>query len=305
MTTEFTDVTVIMPAYRAASTIGRALSSIAAQTLKPRAVVVVDDGSDDSTTDAAEACRAGLDGIALTLLRQDNAGPGAARNRALTEAKTEYVAFLDADDEWFPTKLERTMAHMEGSDYVLVAHDYVTGEGAGQIHHQCALRFEEPGDPFHALYRKGYFPSCSVVARRDAVIAAGGFDQGLLNAQDFDLWLAMLKEQGTPFLVFGDALLRYHVTPGSIMSHTERRLRCGLEIAVRYFPDLKARPGVALMSLWFRVIALHREAVRAHGAKGELGRTLLTAGLLPVHILTTTLACFFAVPDARGTFLGQ
>jgi hypothetical protein len=89
------------------------------------------------------------------------------------------------------------------------------------------------------------------------------------------------------------------------MSHTERRLQCGLEIAVRYFPDLKARPGVALMSLWFRVIALHREAVHAYGAKGELGRALLTAGLLPVHILTTTLACFFAVPDARGTFLGE
>ncbi len=306
MAREFADVSVIVAAFQAAGTIGRTLASIAGQTLKPREVIVVDDGSADGTAAAAEAFGPGMNAILLRVFRtEDNRGAGAARNRAIAESTQPVRAFLDADDEWLPKKLERSLFHLEDGNYVFVAHDYLTGDGAETRHHHCERRFREAGDPFVGLYRRGYIPSCSVVARRDAVVVAGGFDQDLRNAQDFDLWLAMLKEPGTPFLVFGDTLLRYHVTPGSIMSHTERRLRCGLEIAVRYFPDLKTRPGSALMSLWFRVIALHGEAVRAHGAKGELGRTLLTAGLLPVHMLTTTLACFFTVPDARGTFLGR
>lgn len=306
MAREFADVSVIVAAFQAAGTIGRTLASIAGQTLKPREVIVVDDGSADGTAAEAEAFGPRMNGIQLRVIRtEDNLGAGTARNRAIAESTQPVLAFLDADDEWLPKKLERSLFHLEGSNYVLVAHDYLTGDGAETRHHHCERRFQNGADPFVGLYRRGYIPSCSVVARRDAVVAAGGFDQGLRNAQDFDLWLAILKEPGTPFLVFGDTLLRYHVMPGSIMSHTERRLRCGLEIAVRYFPDLKTRPGSALMSLWFRVIALHGEAVRAHGAKGKLGRALLTAGLLPVHMLTTTLACFFAVPDSRGTFLGR
>ena len=75
MTTDFADVTVIVPAYQAASTIGRVLSSVAAQTIKPRAVVVVDDGSDDLTLEAAEACRDMLGDIELTVIRQDTKAP--------------------------------------------------------------------------------------------------------------------------------------------------------------------------------------------------------------------------------------
>lgn len=295
------DVSVIVPAYQAAGTIRRTLESVAAQICKPREVVVVDDGSPDGTADAARACAPDMAGIALRVFRtDDNLGAGAARNRAIAESTQPVLAFLDADDEWLPEKLASSMAHLEEGDYVLVAHDYLTGDGPAERHHRCARRFRENTDPFVGLYRKGYIPSCSVVARREAVVAAGGFDEGLPNAQDFDLWLAMLREPGTPFLVFDEPLLRYHPAPGGIMSHTKRRLRCGLAIAQRYFPDLRSRPGSALASLWYRVVALHLEAVRAYGVKGEIFNLFLVAAMSPFNLVLATLRCLAGNGPPRG-----
>ncbi len=301
---EFADVSVIVAAYQAAGTIERTLASIAAQTLKPMEVVVVDDGSTDGTFQTAESQAPNMNGIRLRVFRtDDNQGAGAARNRAIMESTQPVLALLDADDEWLPEKLERSMARLKTGDSVLVAHDYVTGEGADAPRTHCFRRFRESADPFVGLYRKGYIPSCSVVARRDAVIAAGGFDPGLRNAQDFDLWLAMLREPGTPFEVFDEPLLRYHITPGGIMSHTARRLRCGLAIAARYYPDLRSRPGSALTSLWFRIAALHGEAVSAYVGQGNILGALVVVAMFPLRLTSVSLRCIFGRPASRGNFL--
>lgn len=297
----FADVSVVVAAYRAAGTIRRALISVARQTVKPCEVVVVDDGSDDGTADVARACAPDMGAIALRVFgTEDNRGAGAARNRAVTESRQPVLAFLDADDEWLPEKLERTLAVFGKGDYALVAHDYLTGNGDRAEHHRCQRRFKEYTDPFVGLYRKGYIASGSVVTRRDAVLEAGGFDEGLRNAQDFDLWLAMLRKPGARFHVFGEALLRYRPAPGGIMSHTRRRLNCGLAIAVRHFPALKERPGLPLMSLWFRVLALHWEAVGAYGAKGEIVNLLLTVAMLPVNLAVATVRCLAAAESAAA-----
>ena len=131
-------------------------------------MVVVDDGSDDSTTDAAEACRAGLDGIALTLLRQDNAGPGAARNRALTEAKTEYVAFLDADDEWMPEKLARAMTKFDDENVMLVSHNYILANDGHEDTVDCTRHFNRGASPYQSLFLRNFIATSAVVARREA-----------------------------------------------------------------------------------------------------------------------------------------
>jgi hypothetical protein len=202
-----------------------------------------------------------------------------------------------------PEKLERSMAYLEDGSLALVAHDYVTGEGVDAPRTHCFRRFRESADPFVGLYRKGYIPSCSVVARRDAVIAAGGFDPGLRNAQDFDLWLAMLRKPGTPFEVFDEPLLRYHITPGGIMSHTQRRLSCGLVIAALYYPDLRSRPGSTLMSLWFRIAALHREAVSAYVGQRDILGVLMAVTMFPLRLTSVSFRCLFGRPASRGHFL--
>ena len=290
-TAEFADVTVIVPARRAAATIDRALASVAAQTLRPAAVVVVDDGSDDGTDDAALRWKERLKGAVLTVFRQPHTGAGAARNRALKEAKTEFVAFLDADDEWLPAKLERSMAAIRDTEYVLVAHDSWQVEDGDEVRIGSARRFRAgKASPFVALYRRGFIDTSTVVARRDAVCSEGGFDTTLANAQDFELWLALLRRPETKFHVFEEPLSRYHVTSGSIMSHIDRRRRCCMEIARRYVFDLRNHPGSPLLSLWFRTLATHLEAVAAFRTRGEVAMAARTLLVLPANILGATFS---------------
>lgn len=299
------DITVIIPAYRAEKTIDRALRSVVAQTCQPRACVIVDDGSPDATLAAANSWQGRMDGIALTVIHQDNAGAGAARNRALLEAETRYVAFLDADDEWLPEKLTSSMARLTDPATVLVAHDSFSVEDGHETRLDCARRFNaSAAAPFVGLYRRGYIDTATVVAKREAVLAAGGFDTGLPNAQDFDLWLAMLKDPAVKYEVFGDALSRYHITPGSIMSHVERRRRCCIDIALRYTPDLRRHPGSALASLWFRILAIHKEAMDAHVARHEPIRALRAALLAPLSLCCTTLRYFTGNRGRPRTGLG-
>jgi glycosyltransferase involved in cell wall biosynthesis len=306
MRSDFADVSVIVAAYQASNTIVRALDSIAAQTLKPFEVVVVDDGSFDITFEVAKGHEPYMKGIRLRIFQNNsNKGAGAARNYAIKKSSGRFLAFLDADDEWLPKKLERSMSYLSDSDYCLVAHDYLVGEGDIAVHHHCERRFREGNDAFSALYRKGYIPSCSVIAPRERVIAAGGFDSSLRNAQDFDLWLAMTRDPTATFLVFGEPLLRYHIGEDGIMSHTARRLKCCLIIAQRYMPDLKRRSGLGLFSVWFRVIALHLEAIRAFSRKGLVMQLLRIALALPFSLIKMTFLYFFGSPSPRGQYLSQ
>ena len=165
-------------------------------------------------------------------------------------------------------------------------------------------------DPdFQAAYqdykrrRRQAFEDIRFAAPRERVLTAGGFDPKLRNAQDFDLWLAMTRDPGQRFLVFGEPLLRYHITPGGIMSHTARRLDCCLKIAKRYIPDIKQRPGGGVADLWFRVTALHLEAIRSYANQGDLAGELLTAGKMPLSLLSMTLFYFFRPPRPRGNYL--
>lgn len=297
------EVSVIIPAYQASGTIVRALASVAAQTLKPHEVIVVDDGSDDGTYEAALSLENRMNGILLKVFRQPNRGAGVARNRAVMEASQPLIAFLDADDEWLPAKLERSMAHMKDGGYLLVAHNGWIIDNGKETLIDGARRFREGGAPFVSLYRKGYIDTCTVITRRDAVLAVGGFDSTLRNGQDFEMWLALLRQPGARFLVFDEPLSRYHVTPGSIMSNTERRLACCLEIARRYAPDLKKYPGAAIYSLWFRIFAVHYEAVQIYIKRQKLMALLMLLLKLPFQLLHMTINFIFVPPSQRPYFL--
>jgi len=98
---------VVIPAFDAAATIGDALQSIAAQTVAPAQVIVVDDGSTDDTAGRA---RAFADQLDLVVIRQANAGCGAATNVGIDLVATPFLAFLDADDVWLADKAERQLA---------------------------------------------------------------------------------------------------------------------------------------------------------------------------------------------------
>ena len=94
-------VSVIIPAHNASEYIGRAIESVLAQTRKPDEIIVVDDGSTDDTARIIADY-----GSKVIYIQQENAGPSVARNTGIEAATSEWIAFLDADDEWIPEKLE-------------------------------------------------------------------------------------------------------------------------------------------------------------------------------------------------------
>ncbi len=275
-------VSVIIPAWRSAATIGRALRSVAAQTVKPLEVIVIDDGSDDGSFEAAEACREMMNGIHLVVIRQDNKGAGAARNAGVRAAKGEWLAFLDADDEWLPNKLERSLAHAEGAS--LIAHDYIEVKGGHETPMDCTRHFRAAEDPFAALMLRGFIPSITVLARRADVLAVGGFEESLPAAQDYDLWLKLLSLPDVRLAMFPEALARYYVSGTGITSQVEQRRRCSMRVLMRHLEQLSSRPN-SLVSAWRRVLIIHYEALAAHRAKGNALSLLPGLIWLPLDLM--------------------
>ena len=99
----------------------------------------------------AASYRHKLEGVELRLFQQSNRGAGKARNKAIEESRCKYLAFLDADDEWLPEKIEKSMQHIEIGNLVLVAHNSWIMDGDNQTLKDCAKRSREGPDPFVSL----------------------------------------------------------------------------------------------------------------------------------------------------------
>lgn len=298
------DISVIVPAFRAAGTIERALLSIAAQTTVPKEVVVVDDGSDDGTADVAAAYTEHLagNGVSLKVIRQCNLGPGAARNRAIRESSGDWLAFLDADDEWLPQKIERSMVAASEGRASFISHDYLAVYDGRETAINCARHCPPGTDPFVAQILRGFIATSTVLARRELIVRAGGFDPELRSGQDYDLWLAMLALPETRFRAFPEFLSRYHVTANSVSTQVDLRRRAALAILARHRKSLRGRVASPLATAALRVLIIHVQAALMHAKQGVIGAALIDALLTPASLIMTLGQPFAA---ARPNYLAQ
>lgn len=185
------DVSVIIPAYDAARFLARAVASVRRQTVNPREVIVVDDGSTDGTAEVA----AGL-GEDLVVLRQANAGPGAARNRGARAATGAAICFLDADDEYEPVMIEQLAAALADFPEAAVASGAYLQERGGLLAQSPppgailgGARAGIVGDFFSKAARYGPIVNTNtVMVRRSAFHALGGFREDKRFGEDVDLW---------------------------------------------------------------------------------------------------------------------
>lgn len=185
-------VSVIMPAYNAEKFLPGSLASALAQSYRPLEIVVVDDGSSDGSVAVARSF-----GAPVTVVAQQNGGPGSARNRGIRESRGSYLAFLDADDLWSPDKIEKQVAVFEGRpDLGLLYTGYRRFlEGDPKAGDPVQVK-PVSGRLFGPLYH-GRLPiaTSTVMLRRSALEKAGLFDEqpGIQGAEDFDLWLRMAQ----------------------------------------------------------------------------------------------------------------
>jgi glycosyltransferase involved in cell wall biosynthesis len=205
-------ISVVIPAYNAERFMPRCLGSVFAQTLKPEEVIVVDDGSTDDTAAVAA-------GLGARVISQPNGGIAASRNTGIRNASGEWLAFLDADDMWAPTKLERQAACIRPGTVLVY-----TGV---RIFDDHGVRGQRPAtDPIKARkmlrYCNPIAPS-SVLVRREAVIQIGSFRDGLNACEDWGLWFRLLPLghlEAVP-----DFLTDYYVYPNSLSTNPENMLQ--------------------------------------------------------------------------------
>ncbi|MBK8095570.1 MAG: glycosyltransferase family 2 protein [Planctomycetes bacterium] len=205
-------IAVVIPAHDAERWLGFALESLKQQTLPPAEIVVVDDGSTDGT--ASVAARFGV-----RCVRQDQKGPGAARNRGVAETTAPFVAFLDADDWFAPAKLERQLARLAELGAALVCSDawIVSGDKVVRCKNQHHV---VPSVLTLERLLQGNPVICStVLARRESIARAGGFDEDprLIATEDYDLWLRMAQHE--PIAYLAEPLSFYRVHPGSLSAN--------------------------------------------------------------------------------------
>ena len=278
------DVSVIIPAHQAEGTIARALDSVFAQTALPAEIIVIDDGSRDRTRDVVSAYVAKEIACDIRLFEQKNLGAGAARNRGLVASANTLVAFLDADDEWLPEKLARSLVVMKTEAADLVSHDYLRADGDSSVYIPCAHNFSRRPDPFVDYFLRGYIATSTVVARRQLLVGAGGFDPSLRAGQDYELWLSAISRSGMRHHVFAEALTRYYVTPNSITSQVELRRRTSWRTLRRHFPALKGRSRSPRIVAMMRAAIIYRQAAQAYRSAGNSLGALSALFRLPFRV---------------------
>lgn len=178
------DISVIIPAYNRAQLLPRALNSVLAQTFIPREIIVVDDGSTDNTKAVVE------NGYAKArYLRFEHQGVSQARNAGIAVSRSEWLAFLDSDDEWLPRKLERQCEALKRAPQYRLCHTDEIWVRSGWRVNPMKKHAKFGGEIFlHCLPRCVISPS-SVVIHRSLFERLGGFDASLPACEDYDLWL--------------------------------------------------------------------------------------------------------------------
>jgi glycosyltransferase involved in cell wall biosynthesis len=201
-------VSVIIPTFNRAGVVTRAIDSALGQTYRPMEVVVVDDGSTDGTPEVLKTY-----GDAIVSVVQGNAGPAAARNRGLRESRGDLVAFLDSDDLWLATKLERQVDLLQRAGAKVPCCLCNTlmkrPQGREQSSFQIAgLRFAEPQglwiNPAPVLATRFVLFCQAALIRRDFLLDCGGFDERLWLMEDHDLALRLALRG--PWAVIRDSL---------------------------------------------------------------------------------------------------
>lgn len=260
------DVDVVIPLYNKKDKVIRCLKSVVLQTKLPNKIIVVDDGSEDGSTDiVSEFCFSGRDKKGLIkFVSQENRGVSAARNLGVSLSAARYIAFLDADDYWEPTFLEKmeqlisttprsvfwSSGHKEiRSEFEIRNYDFSNFSNYIENYAECALNAP-------------LVNSSKVIVRRDTLVNIGGFEESAKVAEDLYMWLRLSLDGPLGFI--NDSLVMIDKTPS-----THRAVR-----TVNYLPypvialccnkKFSQRIGYSEKKYIFKVAIIHGVFAKLH-----------------------------------------
>ena len=191
------EFSVVVPAYDAVRTVGATIRSVLYQTHGDFELIVVDDGSTDDTPGVVERTANGDPRVRL--VRQTNAGTGAARNTGIGHARGRFISLLDNDDMWMPSYLSAVRAAFDGAPDAGLAYSdvWILDDASQRIHRRTGLEFFTGGVPERLdgerflleLLQQNFVTASTVTVRREVTERIGGFDAAVRGVDDYDLWL--------------------------------------------------------------------------------------------------------------------
>lgn len=231
-------VSVIMPAFNAGKTIVSAIESVIAQTHTDWELLIVNDGSTDDTLKRV----AQFNDQRIKILSQANQGVASARNTGLDLATGEFIAFLDSDDLWLPSKLEKqiNIFASSGSDVGLVYTKYRGFTTDSLVTHR--LGFDGVGllnNSYYSLLVMDFIPTLTVMIRALVLRQVGRFREDLRGVEDWDFWIRIKKTYEIKKI--NEELALYRISPDSLsgnkISHSLEELKI-LNIHIVNQPDI-------------------------------------------------------------------
>jgi glycosyltransferase involved in cell wall biosynthesis len=236
-------ISVVIPTFNRAHILDSVVSSIVNQSIIPSEVIIVDDGSTDSTKEVVKDLIAKNSKFNIRYVSQENQGGNVARNRGIDEAKGEFIAFLDSDDTWDKEKLEKQLAVFQnhenvGAVYCGLRH---VDLDKGTVIHEPKRSYPSGNLGSSLLIRDVTAPTSCYMVKRRIFEKVGGFDILLKARQDWEMWIRIAQKYEIG--VVPEALVNYGEHTGTrTASNPQKEIDAYKYIREKYKKAIEALP---------------------------------------------------------------
>ena len=244
-------ISVICPTYNSENFVEKTLKSVINQTYLPQEIILIDDGSSDNTIQILEEFKKEYQNMfQIQIIKSKHNGPGKARNIGIENANNEWLAFLDSDDIWWSNKLEMVEASIKKNKNInFICHDEmlvkINGDKKEMLH---SSSFNNNLPLKRQLYYANFISTSTVVCNKKLLNSEHSFfDESLMSAQDYELWLRLSSldsnaTQKINLLFIKEILGEYverkgNITSGKLFS----RLKNDIKISLKHRKDIPIR----------------------------------------------------------------
>ncbi len=225
-------VSIIIPAFNSENTVKETIESVLNQTWTDWEIILVNDGSQDSTLEIVN----NINDNRLKIFTYSNGGANASRNRGLSHASGEFVSFLDADDLWTPDKLESQFKALQENPEAAVAYSWTNSIDETGNFLRRGSYITANGDIYTKLLLIDFIESGSnPLIRRAALANVGDFDESLAAAQDWDMWLRLAAQYH--FVAVSSVQILYRVSNNSMSANILRQEAASLQVIEKSFSN--------------------------------------------------------------------
>ncbi len=190
------EISVIIPTYNRCDSLKRAINSVIKQTITPKEIIIVDNGSTDKTYQMVSSLFP-----EINYFIEKKRGVSAARNKGILESKSKWIAFLDSDDAWKPTKLEKQMKFsVFNQDKYRIIHTNETWYRNKKFLNQLKKHKKSGGNIFKNSLQLCCISPSSVVLKKQIFDDYGLFDENLEVCEDYDMWIRITSKEEVGFL---------------------------------------------------------------------------------------------------------